>query len=91
MACLSLRLQTLEHGNSEFIPAFQMSRYGIHVLHPNTISTRMWFYVNKIIILEVREAKMNWLQALLAVNEILLKVIPEKTEIILSLLFNSGT
>ena len=41
---------------------------------------------------------MNWLQTLLAVNEILLKVIPGKTEIVileqqLSLLlnFNSGT
>ena len=73
-------------------------RYGIHVLHGNVISTRTWFYVNKIIILEVRKAKMNWLQALLAVNEILLKAIPGKTEIIilkqrLSLLlnFNSGT
>ena len=51
----------------------------------------MWFYVDKIIILEARKAKMNWLQALLAVNEILLKVIPGKTEIVLSLLFNSGT
>ena len=73
-------------------------RYGIHVLHANAISMRMWFYVNKIIILETRKAKMNWLQALLAVNEILLKAIPGKTEIIileqrLSLLlnFNSRT
>ena len=69
---------------------FQHSRYGIHVLHPNAISMRTWFYANKIIILEARKAKMNWLQALLAVNEILLKVIPGKTEIVLSLLFNSG-
>ena len=41
---------------------------------------------------------MNWLQALLAVNEILLKAIPEKTEIVILeqqlsqlLNFNSGT
>ena len=94
MAYLPSQLQTLEHGNSS-IP--NVYRYGIHVLHANAISTRTWFYVNKII-LEARKAKMNWLQALLAVNEILLKVIPEKTEIVifeqrLSLLlnFNSGT
>ena len=60
-------------------------------MHPYTISMRTWFYVDKIIILEARKAKMNWLQALLAVNEILLKVIPGKTEIVLSLLFNSRT
>ena len=41
---------------------------------------------------------MNWLQALLAVNEILQKAIPEKTEIVILeqqlsqlLNFNSGT
>ena len=64
MAYLSSQLQTLEYGNSEFIPAFQISiyRYGIHVLHANEIKTCTWFYVNKIIILEVRKAKMNWLR-----------------------------
>ena len=35
------------------------------------------------LILEACKAKMNWLQALLAVNEILLKVIPGKTQIVL--------
>ena len=58
-------------------------RYGIHVLYANAISTCTWFYVNKIIILEAHKAKMNWLQALLAVNEILLKAIPGKTEIVI--------
>ena len=77
---------------------WQRETNGVYVLHANAISTRTWFYVNKIIILEVHKAKMNWLQALLAVNEILLKAIPGKTEIVileqqLSLLlnFNSGT
>ena len=79
---------------------FQMSidMASIHVLHANTISMRTWFYVNKIMILEARKVKMNWLQTLLAVNEILLKAIPGKTEIVileqrLSLLlnFNSRT
>ena len=48
MAYLSSRLQTLEHGTSEFITAFQMSidMASMHVLHPNAISTRTWFYVN---------------------------------------------
>ena len=57
MAYLSSRLQTLEHGTSEFIPAFHTSEFipafqmsidmaSMHVLHPNAISTRMWFYVN---------------------------------------------
>ena len=101
MAYLSSQLQTLEHGNSEFIPAFQMSidMASTYCMQTPSVATRTWFlYVNKIIILEARKAKMNWLQALLAVNEILLKAIPGKTEIVileqrLSLLlnFNSGT
>ena len=35
------------------------------------------------LILEARKAKTNWLQALLAVNEILLKVISGKTIIVI--------
>ena len=73
MACLSSQLQTLEHGNSEFIPAFQMSidMASTYCMQTPSVATRTWFlYVNKIIILEARKAKINWLQALLAVSSI---------------------
>ena len=64
MAYLSSQLQTLEHGNSEFIPAFQMSidMASTYCMQTPSVHARV-FYVNKIIILEVHKAKMNWLQA----------------------------
>ena len=52
-----------EHGNSESIPAFQT--YGLHVIFTINLqipSVRAWFYVNKIDILEVCKAKIDWLQ-----------------------------
>ena len=42
----------------------------------------MLYNVNKLI-LEARKAKMDWLRALLAVNEILLKVISGKAVIVI--------